>query len=100
MIVKIQRPLDTNDTIDLALVYNQSRTYTAHIDMTTVAHLFKDDEQKIYHKARLSRTEGIESLESKQQSFLISLTEHTVSPAPENVKRKLVIGKRVEARSW
>lgn len=54
VIVKIQRPLMTNGSEPMALVYNRSRSFEAHMPMTSdIAALFDDGSLKVYHSASL-----------------------------------------------
>lgn len=48
MIVKIQRPLETNFEIPAALVYNQDRSTYAYVPFTEAVSKFMGDELKIY----------------------------------------------------
>ncbi len=53
MIVKIQRPLMTTESVPQALIYNRSRSFEQMIPFTEVECLFSGTELKIFCKARL-----------------------------------------------
>jgi hypothetical protein len=58
MIVKIQRPLVSNDPAPKALVYNRPRTFEAQMAITPdIEALFADGSREVYHKANLSGSE-------------------------------------------
>lgn len=48
MIVKMQRPLHTNQKVPTALVYNQDRSIQFQIAFITVADLFEPYDFKVY----------------------------------------------------
>jgi hypothetical protein len=48
MIVKMQRPISTNQPVPTALVYNQDRSIRFQVAFTTVADLFDSTELKVY----------------------------------------------------
>ena len=54
MIIKIQRPIFTNENPPLALIYNKDRSLYFHREFDIVLQiLFIDSELKVYHKATL-----------------------------------------------
>lgn len=57
MIVKIQRPLMTNEDEPMALIYDQSRAFLTQYPYTAVESLFEDGSLKVYHLAKLVGTE-------------------------------------------
>ena len=70
MIVKIQRPLGSNEENPPALVYNESHSFETMIPMAALEHLFgQANPEVIYHKAK-------------------------------RIKGGLQIGKRVAAQPW
>ena len=54
MIVKIQRPIRTNERVPKALIYNQDRSVEYMPDLTDVEELFGPHEFKIYHHATIN----------------------------------------------
>ena len=53
MIVKIQRPLMTTESVPQALIYNRSRSVQQMVPFGEVEYLFSRSELKIFCKARL-----------------------------------------------
>lgn len=100
MIVKLQRPLSPTPEgeQELAMVYNESRTYQAMIPFEEVANLFKNNELRVYHKAKLSHTKGIEAVEHGDS---VSLNLQTGRAGHIAASRdRLVVGRRMENQEW
>lgn len=53
MILKIQRPLSTNEPVPLALVYNKRRSVQAFIPFSLVAKQFRNGEAKFYFEGAI-----------------------------------------------
>lgn len=56
MIVKIQRPVVTNEPVPLALFYNEDRSLFTQQPFENVEPLFKEGELKIYVEAEVVGT--------------------------------------------
>lgn len=56
MIVKIQKPLFSSDGSNMALVYDEERTFEAHMPFEQCAPLFGPDDLKVYCRANLRGT--------------------------------------------
>ena len=63
-IVKVQRPIVTNEEVPKALIYDEDKKVVQMVPLHTVLHLFKNDELKIYLRAEL-KNDG--TLELKQR---------------------------------
>lgn len=56
MIVKIQRPLSSNETIPPALIYNEDKTFQVFVPWVRVANLFLNTKApKIYYEVLVKR---------------------------------------------
>lgn len=54
MIVKIQKPLATNEILPQALIYNKNRNVTLFLPFEQVQKLFREGELKVYHNAHIN----------------------------------------------
>jgi hypothetical protein len=53
MIIKIQRPLSTNEINPMALLYNKDRSFEHMLPYADLAQYFIDGDLKVYHIATL-----------------------------------------------
>lgn len=104
MIVKIQRPLNAsvNDELNAARIYNQTRDYDVMVAYSDVAHLFKDGSEKIYHFAKVSKTQGLKPIDMKQFNFQanISLQTGETTTNKRLSKKRIIIRRRLPEQPW
>ena len=52
-VVKLQRPLASNDRNPPVMMYNEDRTLMDHLEYKFIAHVFSDGSEKIYALAKV-----------------------------------------------
>ena len=100
MILKIQRPLEQSprDGEPFALVYNESRTYIAHVLQADVDKWFLNGDLKVYVKAKLSKCEGIATIPQAESVLFNFATDEVIEAGPNRFKLNIL--RRVKKHPW